>query len=302
MDVVVSGASGLIGSALCRSLEGEGHRVRRLVRRPPGDDKLAIQWDPAAGRLEAKDLEGVDAVVHLAGEGIGDKRWTEEQKRKVLESRTKGTDLLARAVASLDAKPVVFVSASGMGIYGEGGDRVLTEADPPGDIFLAQVCIEWEAATQPAVDAGIRVPLLRTSIVLSGEGGVLKKTLLLFKAGLGGKIGSGRQWWSWISIDDEVAAIRFLIDHDDISGPVNLSSPNPVTNAEYTKVLGHVLKRPTFFAVPTFAPKLLLGADFAEQLLFLSQRLEPTVLEAHDFPYRHRDLEAAFRAVLDKPA
>lgn len=301
MDVVVSGASGLIGSALCRSLEGDGHHVRRLVRRPPGDDASAIQWDPTAGRLEAGDLEGVEAVVHLAGEGIGDKRWSEEQKRKVLESRTKGTSLLAEAVASLDSKPSVFVSASGMGIYGEGGDTVLTEASPPGDIFLAQVCVEWEAATQPAVDAGIRVPLLRTSIVLSGEGGVLKKTLLLFKAGLGGRIGSGRQWWSWISIDDEVSAIRFLIDRD-ITGPVNLSSPNPVTNAEYTKVLGQVLKRPTFFAVPSFAPKLLLGADFADQLLFLSQRLEPTVLEQHDFPFVHRDLEAAFRAVLHKPS
>lgn len=301
MDVVVSGASGLIGSALCRSLQADGHRVRRLVRRPPGSDTAAIQWDPASGRLEASELEGVEAVVHLAGEGIGDKRWSEEQKRKVLESRTKGTTLLAEAVASLDSKPSVFVSASGMGIYGEGGDTVLTEASPPGDIFLAQVCVEWEAATQPAVDAGIRVPLLRTSIVLSGEGGVLKKTLLLFKAGLGGRIGSGQQWWSWISIDDEVAAIRFLIDRD-ISGPVNLSSPNPVTNAEYTKVLGHVLKRPTFLAVPSFAPRLLLGADFADQLLFLSQRLEPTVLEQHDFPYAHRDLESAFRAVLHRPA
>jgi len=301
MDVVVSGASGLIGTALCRSLEADGHRVRRLVRRAPGDDPLAIRWDPMAGELDATALEGVDAVVHLAGAGIGDKRWSDEQKRIILESRTKGTSLLADAVASLDAKPAVFVSASGMGIYGDGGDAVLTEASPPGDIFLAQVCVEWEAATQAAEAAGIRVAHLRTSIVLSGDGGVLMKTLLLFKLGLGGKIGSGKQWWSWISIDDEVAAIRFLIDHDDIRGPVNLSSPNPVTNAEYTKVLGKVLKRPTFFAVPAFAPKVALGADFAEQLLFLSQRLAPTVLTDHDFPYRHPDLEGAFRAVLDRP-
>ena len=300
MDIAVSGSSGLIGTVLCRSLENDGHRVRRLVRRDPGDDRLAIRWDPARGELDESALEGVDAVVHLAGEGIGDHRWSDEQKREILDSRTKSTGLLAEAAASLDQKPAVFVSASGMGYYGEAGDEVLTESSPAGDVFVSDVCVAWEGAAQPAIDAGIRVPFLRTSIVLSGRGGVLHRTLPLFKLGLGGRVGSGRQWWSWISIDDEVAAIRFLLDRD-IAGPVNMASPNPVPNAEYTKVLGHVLGRPTFFAVPEFAPKLLFGADFADQLLFLSQRLEPTVLEANDFPFAHRDLESAFRAVLNRP-
>jgi len=301
MDVVISGASGLIGSALAASLERDGHRVRRLVRRPVpmADTSLDIEWDPANGVLDAARLEGCDAVVHLAGAGIGDKRWSDERKRLILESRTKGTRLLAEAAASLDAKPKVFVSGSAMGIYGDGGDERLTEQHPPGDIFLADVCVAWEAAAQPAVDAGIRVAFIRTGIVLSAEGGALPKMATPFKLGLGGRLGSGKQWMSWISIEDEVAAIRWLIDHD-VTGPVNLSSPNPVTNVEFTKVLAKVLHRPAVVPVPAFGPKLLLGKELAEQLLFLSTRLEPTVLNAQHFPYKHADLETALRAVLSK--
>jgi uncharacterized protein (TIGR01777 family) len=301
MDVVISGASGLIGSALASSLERDGHRVRRLVRRPVPmpDTSLDIEWDPAAGKLDASRLEGADAIVHLAGAGIGDKRWTAERKRMILESRTNGTRLLAEAAASLDAKPSAFVSGSAMGIYGDGGDEVLTEASPPGDIFLSEVCVAWEAAAQPAVDAGIRVPFLRSGIVLSRDGGALPKLLTLFKLGLGGRLGSGKQWMSWISIDDEIAAIRWLIEHD-VAGPVNLTAPNPVTNADFTKVLAGVVHRPAVLPVPAFGPKLLLGSELAEQLLFLSSRVEPTVLEAQGFPFKHRDLDAALRAVLAK--
>lgn len=301
MDIVVSGSSGLIGTALCRSLTDDGHRAIRLVRRSVDPGELAVHWDPVAGSIDKGALEGVDAVVHLAGAGIGEKRWSDEQRRVILESRTLGTGLLAEAIASLDHKPPVLVSGSAMGIYGEGGDNVLTEDSPPGDIFLSDVCVAWEAAAQPAIDAGVRVPFIRTGIVLSGAGGALQRMLTLFKLGLGGRLGSGKQWWSWISIDDEVAAIRWLIEND-VSGPVNLTAPNPVTNAEFTKTLGHVLGRPTVLPVPSFGPKLLLGSELADQLLFLSQRVEPRVLEAHDFPFRHRDLESALRAVLDKPA
>lgn len=301
MDVAVTGSSGLIGSALCRSLEADGHQVRRVVRRPVPGDPRAVVWDPAAGVLDPAGLEGVDAVVHLAGEGIAEKRWTDEQRRRILESRTLGTALLTETLARLDAKPAVLVSGSAMGIYGDGGDAVLTEASPPGDIFLSQVCVAWEAAARPAIDADIRTAFIRTGVVLSAEGGALAKILLQFKLFAGGPMGSGHQWWSWISIDDEVAAIRWLLDHE-VEGPVNLTAPNPVTYREFAKVLGSVLHRPSFLPVPKFGPRLLLGSELADQLLFLSQRVEPTVLEAQGFPFTHRDIESALRAVLHRPA
>lgn len=301
MDVAVTGSSGLIGSALCRSLEADGHHVRRIVRRPVPGDPRAVVWDPTTGVLDPAGLEGVDAVVHLAGEGIAEKRWTDEQRRRILESRTLGTALLTETLARLDAPPAVLVSGSAMGIYGDGGDAVLTEASPPGDIFLSEVCVAWEAAAQPAIDAGIRTAFIRTGVVLSAEGGALAKILLQFKLFAGGPMGSGRQWWSWISIDDEVAAIRWLLDHE-VEGPVNLTAPNPVTYREFAKVLGSVLHRPSFLPVPKFGPRLLLGSELADQLLFLSQRVEPTVLEAQGFPFAHRDIEAALRAVLHRPA
>lgn len=297
MDVAVTGSSGLIGSALCDALVADGHRAIRIVRRPAGADEAAVQWDPAAGTIEAHKLEGLDAVVHLAGEGIGDKRWSDEQKRRIMDSRVQGTALLTETLAGLTTPPPVLVSGSAMGIYGDGGNRELTEQSPPGDIFLSEVCLAWEAAAQPAVDAGIRVPFIRTGIVLSAAGGALKRLLPLFKLGLGGRFGSGEQWMSWISLHDEIAAIRWLIEHD-VAGPVNLTAPNPVTNAELTRQLAAALHRPAFLPVPAFGPKLLYGSDLVDQLLLLSQRVLPAVLTEHGFEFEHPELPAALRAVL----
>lgn len=301
MDVVVSGASGLIGTALCRSLRADGHRVIELVRRSAGGEADAVEWEPAAGRLDATRLEGVDAVVHLAGAGIGDKRWSEDRKRVVLESRTKGTSLLAEALASLDRKPSVFVSGSAVGFYGDRGDDVVTEDDGPGPTFISRICVEWEAAGKPAIDAGIRTTFIRTGIVLAPEGGAFGKLVPLFKLGLGGRMGGGREWWSWVSLDDEVRAIRFLIDNE-ISGPVNLTAPNPVRNTDVTRTLGTVLKRPTFLTVPSFGPRLLLGRELADSLLFMSQRISPEVLLDNGFEFRHPELEQALRETLGRSA
>ncbi len=299
MDVAVTGSTGLIGTALCRQLEADGHAVIRVVRRPVAPGESAIRWDPAAGTIDAASLEGVGAVVHLAGAGIGDKRWTAERKREILESRTKSTALLATTLAGLDRKPDVLVSGSAIGFYGDRGDEVVTEQSPPGGDFLAEICTAWEAEASPAVDAGIRVTTIRSGIVLSAGGGALAKMLPLFKLGAGGKFGSGRQWWSWISLDDEVGAIRHLLDHP-VSGPVNLTAPNPDTNARFTKVLGRVMGRPSFLAVPRFGPKLLVGGELAEALLFTSARVLPAVLESSGFTFAHPDLESALRRLLGK--
>lgn len=297
MDVLVSGASGLIGTALCRSLRADGHRVVELVRRPAAGEPEAVEWDPMGGRLDPAALEGLDAVVHLAGAGIGDKRWSEERKRVVLESRTKGTALLAEALASLDRKPGVLVSGSAIGYYGDRGDEVVTEAAPPGPTFISRICVEWEAAAAPAVEAGIRTAFIRTGIVLAPEGGAFGKLVPLVKLGLGGKMGGGREWWSWISLDDEVRAIRHLIDHE-VHGPVNLTAPHPERNADVTRALGAALHRPTFLTVPSFGPRLLLGRELADSLLFMSQRVAPTVLVEDGFEFRHPRLDAALPEVL----
>ena len=299
MDIAVTGSTGLIGTALCRRLEADGDRVIRVVRRRVAADEAAIRWDPAAGTIDAASLEGVGAVVHLAGAGIGDKRWSVERKREILESRTKGTALLAATLAGLERKPDVLVSGSAIGFYGDRGDEVLTEQSEPGNDFLAEICTAWEAEARPAADAGIRVATIRTGVVLSRDGGALAKLLPLFKVGAGGKFGSGRQWWSWISLDDEIAAIRHLIDHP-VSGPVNLTAPNPETNAAFTKVLGRVLGRPSFLAVPAFGPKLLVGGELAEALLFTSAKVLPEALESSGFTFAHPDLESALRSVLGK--
>ncbi len=301
MKIAISGASGLIGTALSRSLRLDGHDVVALVRRPVRPDEDAARWDPAAGTIDAAPLENVDAVVHLAGAGIGDKRWTDAYKREVLESRTRGTDLLARTVAALERPPAVMVSGSAIGIYGDTGDVAVTEDGPHGDDFLAGVCEQWEAAAAPAVEAGIRVPFLRTGVVLSPTGGALAKLLPLFKLGLGGRMGSGRQWWSWISLDDEVSVIRWLLEHE-VAGPVNATAPAPATNAELTRVLGEVLHRPAWLPVPAFGPKLLLGGELADSLLFTSQRVLPGVLSQHGFSFAHPTLEGALRVMLDRPA
>ncbi|HEX7443808.1 MAG TPA: TIGR01777 family oxidoreductase [Acidimicrobiales bacterium] len=301
MDVAITGSSGLIGSALGRRLEQDGHRVIRMVRRPVRPGESAIRWDPAAGHLDPVDLEGVTAVVNLAGAGIGDKRWSPERKREILESRTVSTALLATTLAGLERRPDVLVSGSAIGFYGDRGDETLTEESGPGDDFLAEICTAWEAETRPATDAGIRVATIRTGIVLSAEGGALPKMLPLFKLGVGGRYGSGRQWWSWITLDDEVSAICHLLDHD-ISGPVDVTAPEPVTNAAFAKALGKALHRPAALPVPAFGPKLVVGGELAQALLFTSARVLPTVLEASGFAFAHPDLEGALRAVLANPA
>ncbi|MCU0309366.1 MAG: TIGR01777 family oxidoreductase [Acidimicrobiales bacterium] len=300
MKIAVTGSTGLIGSALVRSLSADGHEVTSVVRRPPLAGERAVRWDPMEGTIDAQGLEAMDAVVHLAGAGIGDKRWTDSYKRQVLESRTKGTSLLARTLAGLDAPPSVLVSGSAIGIYGDTGDTPTDESETPADDFLADVVVQWEAAAAPAAEAGIRVPFLRTGIVLSPAGGALAKLLPLFRFGLGGRMGKGTQWWSWISLDDEVGVIRWLLDNE-VAGPVNAVAPEPVTNAELTKTLGAVLRRPTALPVPAFGPKLLLGSELAEALLFTSARVTPGVLLEHGFEFAHPDLESALRSMLDLP-
>lgn len=297
MRIAVTGATGMIGSALARSLRADGHEVRPVSRRA-SDEPGAIRWDPAAGEVDAAGFEGVDAVVHLAGAGIGDKRWSDATKHEVHASRMQGTDLLVRTLVGLDRPPAVLLSGSAVGYYGDGGDRDLTEASEPGDDFFAHLAVDWEAAARPATDAGIRTAFLRTSMVLSASGGALKRMLPLFRFGLGGRLGSGRQWWSWISIDDEVGAIRFLLERDDIAGPVNLAAPAPVTNAEMTRVLGRVLHRPAVLPVPAFGPRLVLGRELADGLVFISQRVRPTVLTEAGYAFRHPDVEGALAAAL----
>jgi hypothetical protein len=297
MDVVISGASGLIGSALVASLTADGHRAIRLVRRDPATGADEIRWDPVAGTIDAVSLEGVDAVVHLAGEGIAEKRWDAAQKARIRDSRVDGTQLLATTLAGLERRPSAFVSSSAIGIYGSRGDEMLTEDSEPAPGFLADVCVAWEAAAAPAADAGIRVVHPRTGIVLSRDGGALAKMLLPFKFGLGGRLGSGRQYWSWISLHDEVAALRWLIDHD-LSGPVNLTGPEPVTNAVFTKLLGHVLHRPTLLPIPSFGPKILLGGELADELLFTSARVLPRALTDSGFTFAHPDADSALHAEL----
>ncbi len=302
MDVAITGSHGLIGTALSRSLRDDGHVVVPVVR--GGDDGgdgsagRVVRWDVQGATIDADALEGVDAVVHLAGAGVASGRWTDEQRRRIRESRTRGTALLAEALAGLDTKPAVLVSGSAIGYYGDRGDAELTEASPPGADFLAHVCRDWEAATGMAEAAGIRVAHIRSGVVLSTEGGALAAQLRPFKLGLGGPAGDGRQWLSWITLDDEVGAIRFLIDHE-VSGPVNLTAPAPVRNAEFTRTLGKVLHRPTVLRIPRAITRLPAGVgDLVESLLFTSARVAPTVLVGAGYPFAHRDLHTALEAVL----
>jgi uncharacterized protein (TIGR01777 family) len=296
VKVAVTGSHGLIGSALVPALQAAGHDVVRLVRQAPAVGE--VRWDPDTGDIDAAGLQGIDAAVHLAGVGIGDRRWSEEHKGAVLDSRVKGTTLLSRTLSSLSPKPAVLVSASAIGFYGDRGDEVLTESSPPGAGFLTEVCERWEAATAPAEDAGIRVAHLRTGLVLSPAGGALKQMLLPFRLGAGGRIGSGRQWWSWITIDDEVGAILHVLADGALGGPVNLTAPNPVTNAEFTRTLGRVLGRPTLLPTPTIALKALFGGEAVEEMFLGGQRVEPEKLHASGYRFGQRDLEPALRALL----
>jgi uncharacterized protein (TIGR01777 family) len=293
--VAITGSSGLVGTALRARLEAEGHTAVRVVR---GEGRPGtITWDPAAGRLDPADLEGLDGVVHLAGEGIGAKRWNAAQKQRILESRSKGTALLSEALAATADRPPVLVSGSAIGFYGDRGDEELTEGSGSGSDFLSEICRAWESATGLAEAAGVRVAHLRTALVLDGEGGVLPRMALPFKVGLGGRLGSGRQWLSWITLADEVAAILFLLAHE-VAGPVNAAAPGPVTNAAFSKALGRALHRPSLVPVPKFAPRLLLGREMADELLFVSQRVLPAVLQEHGFTFEHPVLEPALHSVL----
>lgn len=299
MRIAVTGSSGLIGSALRSSLEGDGHDVVRVVRSDGGPG--TVRWDIDAGTIDAAGLEGLDGVVHLAGEGIASGRWSDAHKRAVLESRTRSTALLSRTLAGLDAPPPVLLSGSAIGYYGDRGDEELTEASPAGEGFLPEVCKAWEAETAPAEQAGIRVAHLRTGVVLSPDGGALGKQLLPFRLGLGGKAGKGDQWFPWITLDDHVRAVRFLLEAD-VRGPVDLTAPNPVTNVEFVRTLGAVLGRPTIVPIPGFVRKLPLGVGpLVDNLLFASLRVLPAVLTDAGFTWRHDTLEPALRALLDRP-
>lgn len=297
MKIVISGASGLIGTQLVTSLRSGGHEVVQLVRRAATAGQ--IMWDPKSGKLDPASLDGCDAVIHLSGAGIGDKRWNDAYRKEILDSRTETTSLLAKTIAAAQHKPSVFLCGSAIGIYGARGDEELHETSEHGTGFLADVCKQWEAAAKPAIDAGVRTVFLRTGIVLSPKGGALKKLLPLFRLGVGGKFGDGKQWQSWISMDDEVGAILHLLTAN-VSGAVNLTAPQPVTNAEFTKVLARVVNRPALLPVPTFAPKILLGGELADALLFTGQRVLPQVLTASGYVFKHSTLESALRSLLAK--
>lgn len=297
MKVLVSGAGGLIGAALVRSLHTQGNEVRALKRGATGGD--TIGWDPEAGRLDPGALEGLDAVVHLAGENIAGGRWTAARKQRILASRVQGTQLLSQTLARLARPPQVLICASAVGYYGDRGAEQLTEDSSPGDGFLAEVCRAWEHAADPARTAGIRTVHLRFGMVLSAEGGALSRMLLPFRLGLGGRLGSGEQYLSWISLDDAVRALAHLLAHQDLSGPFNAASPHPCTNAEFTRALGQVLRRPTIFPVPAWVLRLVLG-EMADELLLASTRAVPARLLASGFSFAHPELVETLRLLLGK--
>ncbi|OEJ96539.1 TIGR01777 family oxidoreductase [Streptomyces thermolilacinus] len=291
--VAVTGASGLIGSALARSLRADGHEVVTLVRRP-ARGAHEVEWDPKRQYVDVAGLAGCDAVVHLAGAGVGDRRWTEAYKREIRDSRVLGTAAVAEAVASLDAPPEVLVCGTALGYYGDTGTRAVDESAPAGDGFLPSVCVEWEEAAAAAEEAGVRVAYARTGLVVAARGGAWGRLFPLFRAGLGGRLGHGGQYWSFIALHDEVAALRHLLDTPDLSGPFNLTAPEPVTNREVTAAMGRVLRRPAVLHVPAPALRLALG-DFAHDVLG-SQRVLPRRLLDSGFRFAFPTVDAAIRA------
>ena len=297
MKILISGSHGLVGTALIKSLASESHEILRLVRYAPSSVQ-EIEWSPDRYSIALARLEGFDAVVHLAGESIAEGRWIDEKKKRIRESRVKGTRLLGDALANLSNPPKTFVCASAIGYYGDRGDELLTEASAAGNDFLSGVCVEWEKATALAVEKGIRVVNCRFGIILDANGGALKKMLPPFRMGVGGKIGSGQQWMSWIALDDVVRGIKFALANDSIRGPVNFVAPAPVTNARFTKTLGKVLSRPTLFPIPAFGVRMLFG-EMADALLLSSQRVAPAVLQTSNFLFQYSQLEAALRHVLN---
>lgn len=293
MKILIGGSHGLVGTALIKSLVADGHEISRLVRHYTSAD-AEIEWSPDRYSIALARIEGFDAVINLAGEGIAEGRWTEEKKRRIRESRVKGTKLLGDALANLTNRPNTFICASAIGYYGNRGDEVLTETSKPGDGFLPEVCAEWEKATALATEQGIRVVNARFGIILDKKGGALAKMLPPFRMGVGGRIGSGKQWMSWIALDDVVDALKFALTNDSLRGPVNFVAPNPVTNAEFTKTLGKALSRPTIFPVPAFAVRLLFG-EMGDALLLGSQRVEPASLTKAGYQFQYLGLEEALR-------
>lgn len=297
MRVVVTGASGLIGSALVASLENAGEQVTRLVRRAPAEADER-EWDPSGGPDPAL-VEDADAVVHLAAETISG-WWTEKKKQRILNSRVAGTRIIAESIAAATHKPKVFISASGAGYYGHRKDEVLTEESSTGSTFLAELARQWEAATKPASAAGVRTVLLRTGVVLSMKGGALPPMLPPFRMGLGGRVGNGKQYWPWITLEDMVRVIRFAVVNENVSGPVNVCAPQQTTNGEFTKALGRVLRKPTIFPLPSVAVTLILG-EMGQEALLVSERLEPAKLKRLGFVFRDPEIEGALRDVMAKP-
>ena len=295
MRIAISGATGLVGTALSKKLAEDGHKIIPMVRKSSSAEE--IFWNASSGKIEAKMLDGVDAVVHLAGESIATGRWNVAKKQRIRESRSKGTELIADTLAQLDNKPKVFVCASAIGFYGDSRTEAMDETAGHGDGFLSEVCQDWEAACKPAVSAGIRTVNARFGIILSPKGGALKEMLTPFKMGAGGVLGSGKQVLSWVSLDDTVGALVHAIENESVSGPLNITAPNANTNAEFTKTLGHVLGRPTIFPMPAFAARLLFG-EKADALLLTGCRVVPTKLEETGYKFQHEHLEPALRHLL----
>ncbi|MCH7744674.1 MAG: TIGR01777 family protein [Chloroflexi bacterium] len=298
MNILVTGSSGFIGSALVPLLVEEGHSIVRLVRRQPSPGSHEVRWNPETGSIDADALTGIDAAVHLAGENLADKRWTPMQKARIRDSRVNGTRLLAETLARLEPRPKVLVSASAVGYYGDRGDEILIEDSRPGADFLAEATEAWEAAAQPAARAGIRVVNLRSAMTLYPTGGPLKRMLPPFRMGLGGKLGSGRQFMSWVSLQDSVRVFHHALITDSLEGPVNVTSPSAITNAEFTKALGRALSRPAPFTVPPFVLRIMFG-EVADALLG-SARMDPAKLLATGFVFQHIELESALREMLQK--
>jgi len=298
VDVAIAGSSGLIGRAVAPALEASGHRVRPLLRpsSPPHSD--GIRWDPAGGWIDGDALAGVGAVVNLAGESIGARRWTARQKVLIRQSRLDATALLARTIAAMPDRKPALVSSSAAGYYGERGEEVLEESSEPGDGFLASVCVDWEAATRTAADAGARVAITRSGIVLDPAGGLLRKLLPIFKLGLGGRLGSGAQWTPWIALGDQARAIVFLVESDDASGPFNACTPSPVRNSELTHALGRALRRPAPFVVPAFALRAAFGEDAVRDAFLTSSRMMPKALTDAGFSFDHPEIDGALAAIL----
>ena len=296
MKILVSGAHGLVGTALQQALSAAGHEIYRLVRYAPHSDR-EIEWSPDRYSIALSRIEGFDAVYHLAGESIASGRWDQEKKKKIRESRTRGTKLLSDALANLTQPPKTLICASAIGYYGNRGDELLTESSAAGNDFLSEVCVEWEQATEHARAKGVRVVNTRFGIILDKEGGALAKMLTPFRMGIGGRIGDGKQWMSWIALNDVIGGLQFVLANDALAGPINFVAPNPVRNAEFTKALGQALSRPTIFPIPAFGVRLAFG-EMADALLLSSQRVEPAILKEARYEFRHPDLAGALKAVL----